>query len=282
MGTLYVVSTPIGNLEDVTLRALRVLGEVPLIAAEDTRTTRHLLNRHGIRTRLTAYTDHNKRARIPGLLRHLESADLALVSEAGTPAISDPGEDLVAAAAAAGHRVVPVPGASAILAALVASGLPARRVLYLGFVPRTSGDRKRLFSSVATLPYTLVAYESPHRVRAALTDALTVLGDRRCAVGRELTKLHEEVYRGTLSEAAAHFTEPRGEFTLVIAGAPDENPAGDLDAALSDVAGATAAGTSARDAVRAAAERHGLPRKQLYEAWLKLDSASDLPSTARR
>jgi 16S rRNA (cytidine1402-2'-O)-methyltransferase len=267
MGTLYVVSTPIGNLEDITLRALRVLAETPLIAAEDTRTTRRLLDRHGIRTPLTAYTDHNKRARIPVLLAHLETADLALVSEAGTPVVSDPGADLVAAAIAAGHAVVPIPGASAVLAALVASGLPSRRFLYLGFLPRTAGDRRRLFGSVVALPYTLIAYESPHRVRAALSDALAVLGDRRVAVARELTKLHEEVFRGTLSEAAAHVTEPRGEFTLVIDGAPETPTAGSVDAALTEAAQLVAAGHSVRDAVTEAAARHNLPRKGVYEAW---------------
>lgn len=270
MGTLYVVSTPIGNLEDITLRALRVLAEVELIASEDTRTTRRLLDRHGIRTPLISYTDHNKRTRIPELLRHLETADLALVSEAGTPAISDPGEDLVAAAAAAGRPIVPVPGASAVLAALVASGLPARRFLYLGFLPRTGGERRRLFGSVAALPYTLVAYESPHRVRAALADALAVLGDRRIAVCRELSKMYEEIVRGTLAEAIEQLTEPRGEFTLVIAGASETEPAGDLDAALADAAALVAGGRSARDAVAEVASRHGLPRRQVYEAWLKL------------
>ena len=277
MGTLYVVATPIGNLEDVTLRALRVLAEVPLIAAEDTRTTRRLLERHNIRTPLTAYTDHNKQARIPALLARLETGDLALVSEAGTPAISDPGEDLVAAAAAAGHRVVPVPGPSALLAALTASGLPTRRFLYLGFLPRTSGDRRRLFTTVAALPYTLVAYESPHRLRAALADAFTVFGDRPVAVCRELTKVYEEVFRGGLSEAVAHFTAPRGEFTLVIAGATEEAPAGDLDAAVTHVARRCAGGRSARDAVTEAATQHGLPRKQVYEAWLKSRASSERP-----
>lgn len=267
MGTLYVVSTPIGNLEDVTLRALRVLAEVALIAAEDTRTTRRLLDHHGIRTPLLSYTDHNKRTRIPALLEHLATADLALVSEAGTPAISDPGADLVAAAIAAGCPVVPVPGASAVLAALVAAGLDTRRFLYLGFLPRTSGERRRLFVSVAALPYTLIAFESPHRVRAALADALTSLGDRRVAVARELTKLHEEVFRGSLSEAIAHFTAPRGEFTLVIEGAAASEPAGDLGAALAEVARLVAEGSSARDAVAEAATRHGLPRRPVYTAW---------------
>ncbi|MER3419753.1 MAG: 16S rRNA (cytidine(1402)-2'-O)-methyltransferase [Chloroflexota bacterium] len=269
MGTLYVVATPIGNLEDVTLRALRVLAEVPLIAAEDTRTTRHLLERHGITTPLVSYTDHNKRTRIPALLAHLERADLALVSEAGTPTISDPGEDLVAAAAAAGHRVVPVPGPSAVLVALSVSGLPTRRFLYLGFLPRAGGERRALLRAVARLPYTLVAFESPHRLRAALDDILAVLGDRPLAVCRELTKVHEEIYRGSVRGALAHFQEPRGEFTLVIQGASEPEPTADLAAALAEVGELVTAGSSARDAVTTAARRHGLPRRQLYEAWLK-------------
>ncbi len=254
MGTLYVVATPIGNLEDVTLRALRVLAAVPLIAAEDTRTTRHLLERHGIVTPLVSYTDHNKHVRI---------------SAAGTPAISDPGEDLVAAAAAAGHRVVPVPGPSAVLAALSVSGLSTRRFLYLGFLPRAAGERRALFHFLANLPYTLVAFESPHRLRAALADALAVLGDRPVAVCRELTKVHEEVYRGSLRGALERFQEPRGEFTLVIQGATAPPPAGDLAAALAEVAELVAGGASARDAVATVARRHDLPRRQLYEAWLK-------------
>ena len=269
MSTLFVVSTPIGNLEDITLRALRVLADVPLIAAEDTRTTRRLLDRHGIRTPLTAYTDHNKRTRIPTLLAHLVSADLALVSEAGTPAISDPGEDLVVAAIAAGHRVEPLPGASAVLAALVASGLPTRRFLYLGFLPRTGSERRRLFTEVAALPYTLVAYESPHRVQAALADALAVLGDRPAALARELTKLHEEIVRGTLAELQAAVTAPRGEYTLVLGGASAPPPGGDEAAALAEVARLVAAGQTTRDAVAAAARAHALPRRQVYDAWLR-------------
>ncbi|MFN8556837.1 MAG: 16S rRNA (cytidine(1402)-2'-O)-methyltransferase [Dehalococcoidia bacterium] len=270
MGTLYVVATPIGNLDDITLRALHLLRVAPLIACEDTRTTRRLLERHGITGRLISFTDHNKRVRIPTLLTHLETADLALVSEAGTPAISDPGEDLVTAAIAAGHRVVPSPGASAVLAALVVSGLPARRFLYLGFLPRTATERRRLFASLRSLPYTLVAYESPHRVQAALADAAATLGDRRVAVCRELTKLHEEIWRGPLTDAPAQFGRPRGEFTLVIdgAGATAVEPAPAHDAALAEVEAAVRAGVSARDAVAAAARRHGAPRRQVYEAWL--------------
>lgn len=267
MGMLYVVATPIGNLDDISLRALRVLADVPLIAAEDTRTTGILLKRHGIRTRLTAYTDHNKRTRIPALITHLHEADLALVSEAGTPAISDPGWDLVAAAIEAGIPVVPLPGASAVLAALVASGLPTRRFLYLGFLPRTGGERRSLFRSIASLPFTLVAYESPHRVAAALADARAVLGDRQAAAARELTKLHEEIVRGRLSEITQLIGNPRGEFTLVIEGASEDAGVPDIEGALAEVKQAVARGMSARDAVSSVAVESGVPRRTLYDAW---------------
>jgi len=220
MPTLFVVATPIGNLEDVTLRALRVLREVSLIAAEDTRTTRKLLAHHGIRNRLLSYNDHNKAARIPRLLHALREGDVALVSEGGTPVISDPGLDLVAAALDGGFAVTPVPGPSAVTAALAVSGLASRQFTYLGFLPRRAGERRRLFAALRDDPRTLVAFESPHRLRASLTALRDALGDRRVAVCRELTKKFEEVFRGTLSEALDRFAEPRGEFTLVIEGAP--------------------------------------------------------------
>ncbi|MBI4570835.1 MAG: 16S rRNA (cytidine(1402)-2'-O)-methyltransferase [Chloroflexi bacterium] len=274
MGTLFLVATPIGNLEDVTLRALRVLGEVPLIAAEDTRTARKLLTSHGVRApRMLSYTDRNRRARTPAILAALADGDVALVSEAGMPGISDPGGHLVEAAVAAGHRVVPVPGASALTAALAASGLPARRFRYLGFLPRTSGQRRKLLGEVASLAETLVAFESPHRLRAALADASAVLGDRRIAVCRELTKLHEEIFRGTLSEALDHFDQPRGEFTLVIEGGAGERPqapAVEIDAELRAL---RAQGLRAREAVRQVAERSGLSRQEVYRRWLAVSNA---------
>ena len=272
MGTLYLVATPIGNLEDITLRGLRVLREVPLIAAEDTRTARKLLSHHGIPApRLVAYTDRNRRHRTPGILAALEQGDVALVSEAGMPAISDPGADLVQAALDAGHGVVPIPGPSALTAAVAASGLPTRRFYYLGFLPRRASERRRLLGTVGRVPDTLVAFESPHRLRDALADLRAVLGDRRVAVCRELTKLHEEVFRGTLDEAAARFTEPRGEFTLVIEGAVETQQAatgGELDAVLREL---RADGLRAREAVREAVARTGLPRKAVYDRWLELE-----------
>jgi 16S rRNA (cytidine1402-2'-O)-methyltransferase len=270
MPTLYLVATPIGNLEDVTLRALRVLRDVPLIAAEDTRTTRKLLAQHGIRGRLTSYHEHNKAQKMPLILRALDQGDVALVSEAGMPAVSDPGVDLVAAAVAAGVSVVAVPGPSAVVTSLAVSGLPTRQFTYVGFLPRRRGERRRLLSSLAAEPRTMVALESPHRLLAALSDLLAVLGDRRVAVCRELTKLHEEVFRGRLSEALAHFREPRGEFTLVIEGAAGpESAAPDEAAVRRELRRLHQEGLGARRAADEVALRFGLPRRQAYRLWLQ-------------
>jgi 16S rRNA (cytidine1402-2'-O)-methyltransferase len=223
VGTVYLVSTPIGNLEDISLRALRVLKEVSLIASEDTRRTRKLLARYGIGTRQVSYHEHSPPSRLASILEALQAGDVALVSDAGTPGLSDPGFDLVRSAWAGGHTVRPIPGASAPLAALVASGLPSEAFLYLGYLPRGREERRKLLDRYAGEPATLVCFEVPHRLRAALADVEAVLGaDRAAAVCRELTKLHEDIRRGTLAELRRHFaaTEPLGEFTLVIAGAP--------------------------------------------------------------
>jgi 16S rRNA (cytidine1402-2'-O)-methyltransferase len=224
-GTLYVVATPIGNLEDVSLRALRVLREVDLVAAEDTRHVRKLLDHYGIRKRVVSYHEHNERTRTPQLLAALRSGrSVALVSDAGTPALSDPGYPLVRACAEAHIPVVPVPGPSAAVAALVVSGLPTDRFLFLGFPPRRRPARRRFFEEVRDGRATLVLFESPHRLADCLEDALAVLGDRRAAVCRELTKLHEEVRRGTLSELVswARQAAPLGEVTVVVEGASRE------------------------------------------------------------
>ena len=218
MPVLYVIATPIGNLEDISLRALRLLREVKLIAAEDTRTTRHLLNAHNIKTPLTSYHEHSKRAKLDYLLNYLENEDLALVSEAGMPGLSDPGYELIIAAIERGISVVPIPGASAVITALVVSGLPTDQFLYLGFLPRRKGQRQRLLSSIVDEPRTIVAFETPHRLKEALSDIEEILGNRRLSVCRELTKVHEEIFRGRVSQAREHFVEPRGEFTLVIEG----------------------------------------------------------------
>jgi 16S rRNA (cytidine1402-2'-O)-methyltransferase len=221
MGTLYLVGTPIGNLEDVTLRALRVLGEVSVIAAEDTRTTRKLLSHYDIHTPLTSFHDFSGPAKVRRLLAQLADADVALVSEAGMPGLSDPGFPLVQAALANGVPVTAVPGPSAVVCAVVLSGLPTHTFLYLGFLPRKAGPRRKALMRVAAQPDTLVMYESPHRLVAALRDVEDVLGPRRVAVARELTKRFEDIVRGPIDEVRAQFerTTPRGEFTIVVAGA---------------------------------------------------------------
>ena len=277
MGTLYVVATPIGNLEDITLRALRVLDQVALIAAEDTRTTRKLLTRHGIRTPVTAYHDHTSPAKIGELLKSLETSDMALVSEAGMPGISDPGRDLVGLAAASGVQVVPVPGASAPAAALAVSGLPSDQCLFLGFLPRKKGDRVRLLESVSDEPYTLVVFEAPHRILASLSDIREVLGDRHLVVCREMTKIHEEVYRGSVSKALSHFLEPRGEFTVVIAGAAPESPAVDIEAVRKELQVLKDQGTKARGAVAAVAKASGMPKREVYKLWLEVSPGGSQP-----
>ncbi|MDH7488299.1 MAG: 16S rRNA (cytidine(1402)-2'-O)-methyltransferase [Anaerolineae bacterium] len=265
MGTLYLVGTPIGNLEDITLRALRILREVALIAAEDTRHTRTLLARYDIRTPTTSYFEHNKLAKLDAILAALETGDVALVSDAGMPGISDPGYELVRAALARGFPVVPVPGPSAIVAALAASGLPTDAFVYVGFLPRKAGERRRALESLRDERRTLVLYEAPHRLLDTLADILTTLGDRPVAIARELTKVHEEIWRGTVSEARAHFAEhaPRGEFTLVIGGAA-EPQAWTEEQVREALARRLAEGWSARDAATDVAARSGWPKRDVY------------------
>ncbi len=219
MGNLYVVATPIGNLEDMTFRAVRILREVSLVAAEDTRVTRKLFTAHDIHTPLASFHEFTSPTRRTRLVDRLREGDLALVTDAGTPGISDPGYALVRDTLVAGYEVVPVPGASSLLAALVASGLPMHAFCFVGFLPRTTAQRRKLLSQHADNPNTLVALESPHRLVRALQDIVTSLGpERPLAVARELTKKFEEIFRGTAAEALAHFQQqaPRGEFTLVI------------------------------------------------------------------
>jgi 16S rRNA (cytidine1402-2'-O)-methyltransferase len=224
LSTLYLVATPIGNLEDISQRAVRILRQVELIAAEDTRQTAKLLNHHDIRTPLSSFHEHSKPGKLQHLLNHLDQGDLALVSDAGTPLLNDPGYELVNGAIEAGHEVSPIPGPSAPISALIASGLPADSFLYLGYLPRKSSERRRAIREVAALPYTLIFFETPHRLLDSLADLLEELGDREIVVAREITKLHEEFYRDQISGAQAHFTEypARGEITLVLAGSPVE------------------------------------------------------------
>ena len=227
MGTLYVVGTPIGNLEDITLRALRVLREVGLIAAEDTRTTRKLMTHFDIHTPLVSYHDFSGPGRTRRLIERLADTDVALVSDAGMPGLSDPGYPLIRAAIDAEIPVTTVPGPSALVSALVLSGLPTHAFQYLGFLPRKAGARRRALERVASGADTLVVYESPHRLVACLADVESVLGPRPVVAARELTKRFEEIVRGSATELRAHFeqTPPRGEFVLVIGG----NAAADLD-----------------------------------------------------
>lgn len=222
MGRLYIVPTPIGNLEDISLRALRVLSEAALIAAEDTRTSRVLTRHYDIDTPMTSYHEHNKLSRLEDILSALERGDVALISDAGTPGISDPGYELIAAAIDGGFDVVPLPGASAITAALTGSGLATDRFLFVGFLPRKTGALRESLAELALRQETIVAYESPYRLRETLALLAEVAGaDRRVCVAREISKKFEQFVRGTAAELAEHFKRenPRGEVTLVIAGA---------------------------------------------------------------
>ncbi len=272
MGTLFVVATPIGNLEDITLRALRVLREADLIAAEDTRRTAALLRHYDIplsRERLVRYDEHTHARQAPRLLSALDQGrTVALVSDAGTPVLNDPGLDLVQAAWQRGHRVVPIPGPSAALAALSAAGLPAVPFAYLGYPPRKAGERRRWLAAVASWPVTLVLLEAPHRLHATLQTLAEVLGpDREVALARELTKAHEEIWRGTLGQAVQVWAarEPRGEFTLVV-GPPA--PAAQARWSDAQVEEAIAAGLAAGERPSALARRlarvSGHPRGELY------------------
>ena len=269
--TLYIVPTPIGNLEDITLRALRVLQEADLIAAEDTRVTRKLLARYEITTPVTSFHEHSRHAKLGELLDRLVESDIALVSDAGTPTINDPGQGLVAAAAAEGFDIVSLPGASAVTTALAASGIEVDGFVYVGFLPRERSQRARLLSSISGEQRAVVAFETPHRLASALADMRETLGDRRVAVCREVTKLHEEIYRGTISEAISHFTEPRGEFTLVIEGATLEPTAEREEDAVKLLAAAKKRGMTARDAIAEVGSVTGISRRKLYSSWLKPD-----------
>ena len=284
MGILYLVATPIGNLEDITLRALRVLREVSLVAAEDTRTARHLLAHFGIARPVTSYFEHNKLSKLATILRALEQGDVAVISEAGIPGLSDPGYELVRAVLARGYRVVPLPGANAALTALVASGLPTDQFVYLGFLPRQSGARRALLQSLVNEPRTLIAYEAPHRLERTLEDVAEILGDRVICVARELTKMYEEFFRGTLAEARAYFREhtPRGEFTLVIAGAPafDRKTRDVWDDARvrAAVRALMATGVARTQAVKQVAQQAGRERREVYR--LAMTSAPEAEDAA--
>lgn len=267
MGTLYLVSTPIGNLEDITLRALRVLGEVALVAAEDTRHSGRLLQHFGLDKPLLSLHEHNETARIPALLAALDRGEaIALIADAGTPTLSDPGHRLVRTALDAGHAVTPIPGASALLAALAPSGLPTDRFLFLGFPPRKPSARAELLRNVAAEPGVLIFFESPQRLPDLLTDIAAVLGpDRDVVVARELTKLYETFWRGSAEAAIKAFADPPlGEIVVLVSGAqPQAEPiaGADIETAL---AALLAGGLTPPDAARLLAALTGLPRRDLY------------------
>jgi 16S rRNA (cytidine1402-2'-O)-methyltransferase len=266
MGTLYLVATPIGNLEDVSARALRILREVALIAAEDTRQTRKLLSHYDIHTPLVSYHEHSQTKRLENILEKMDEADVAVVSDAGTPALNDPGFELVRAALERGFTVTPVPGACAPIAALVVSGLPTDKFLYLGYLPHKAGDRRRLLKELAQQPYTLIFLETPHRLRLALVDLQGTLGDRQIAIARELTKLHEQVFRGKISAAQDYYAEREilGEITLVIAGYDKQPERWDEGRLRSEISIALAQEEPPSRIASRLASSSGWPRREIY------------------
>jgi 16S rRNA (cytidine1402-2'-O)-methyltransferase len=270
-GTLYIVATPIGNLEDITHRAVRILKEVSLIACEDTRHTRKLLEHYGIKTKTISYHEHNERERGAQLLQALAAGkDVAVVSDAGTPGISDPGFRIVGEATTHGISVVPVPGPTALIAALIASGMTTDEFFFAGFLPARSGARRTRLAQLREIPATLIFYEAPHRIAATLRDALEVLGNRDAAIARELTKLHEEIVRGSLTELMTRFGESekaRGEFVLLIDGTPNEQGGDNFkgqETLSAVVARFESEGLDHRAALKKAARELGLTRDEAY------------------
>lgn len=267
MGTLYLVATPIGNLEDMSPRAVRILREAILIAAEDTRHTGTLLKHFGIDTPLTSYFEHNKRTKLDHVLEKLMQGDVALVSDAGTPAINDPGYELVQAALAASFDVRPVPGPSAPISALTVSGLPTDSFLYLGYLPHKSSERHNRLNAVVDQPYTLIFFETPHRIIDSLEDILSTLGNRRICVAREMTKLYEEYWRGDVNGAIAYFSakEARGEFTMVIEGKKkEERTVWSEEELLKAIKKELKAGKPAKEISTELAEQSGWGKKDVY------------------
>ena len=271
---LYIVATPIGNLEDMTFRAVRILQEADWIAAEDTRHTGKLLQRFQITTPQISYHAHNRTSRLPDLLDRLQDGKtIALVSDAGMPGISDPGYELVSACVEAGILVIPIPGASAVITALSAAGLPTDRFVFEGFLPAKGTERRDRLESLASEPRTLVFYEAPHRVRQTLADLLnTVGGDRRIVLARELTKLHEEFWRGSVAEAIAHYTsrDPQGEFTILVAGAELTLPLLSESALKAELGTLINQGLSRSQASRQLAQQTNLPRREIYQIALSI------------
>lgn len=263
MGHLYVVATPIGNLEDLTVRARRVLREASAVVCEDTRETRKLLAHIGSEAPVHSFHAHSSPGELDRLVRLLEGGDVAYVTDAGTPGVSDPGPEFVRAAASAGHEILSIPGPSAVASALAVSGMSGDAFTFLGFLPRKDRDRQAALDSIARLEYTLVIFEAPHRLRESLVAMRSALGDRRVSISRELTKVFEETYRGTLSGAEQYFSEPRGEFVIVVEGAAP-------DAAIADhqivaaLARLRSTGLSGRRLIDATREETGAPRSRVY------------------
>jgi 16S rRNA (cytidine1402-2'-O)-methyltransferase len=278
LGTLYLVGTPIGNLEDMTMRAIKTLQSVDLIAAEDTRHTGKLLHHFVISTPQISYHTHNSHTRIPELVAQLQAGkNLALVSDAGMPSISDPGFELVQACIVAAISVVPIPGVSACTTALVASGLHTHSFIFMGFLSIETQMRRLQLAQLAQEPHTIILYEAPHRLLKTLQDLKQSLGERQIVLGRELTKLHEEFWRGNITEAIAHYSErdPRGEFTLVIAGLADKTQVWTESQLKTELESLLAEGISKSQASRQLAEVTNLPRRQLYQMALGIDRGID-------
>ena len=272
-GVLYIVATPIGNLEDISLRALRILKEVDLIAAEDTRHTHHLLSHYGVETALTSYHEHNERRKTPVLIERLRrGANIALVADAGTPLISDPGYRLVTAAIDAAIKVTPIPGASAVTAVVAASGLPPDRFAFEGFLPGSKKERRARLLALKDDTRTLVFYEAPHRIKESLSDLGEILGDRDVVVAREVTKLHEEFRRGSASELAAQLgnQEVRGEITLAVSGSSGAAAVSQatLEAEIRRLRGA---GMHVKAIASSLAQQYGCSKKSVYRLALELD-----------
>jgi 16S rRNA (cytidine1402-2'-O)-methyltransferase len=267
MGTLYLVATPIGNLEDISQRALRVLSEATLIAAEDTRVALPMLKRYAIQTRVISYHDDSSASRLNEIVATLKNGDVAVVSDAGMPGISDPGSMLVRAALEAGHTIIPIPGPSAVIAAAAASGTCDQGFVFAGFLPRQSGARNRRLQELATSGLPLILFEAPGRVERLLFDIASLFPEAQVTVGREITKLHEEWHRGSPSDVAAQIN-PRGEFVLVVE--PRKSPDADDDLLEQTLNGAMDSGVSLREAVDRAIGATGLGRKQVYARALEI------------
>ena len=270
MPTLYIVATPIGNLEDMSLRAIRILNEVDLIASEDTRRTRKLLSAYKINTALISYHEQGNKSKLSYIVERLRENDVAIVSEAGMPGISDPGYDLIQEAIARDIAIIPIPGPSALPLALAVSGLPIDQFTFLGFLPRKKGDRQRLLKSIARESRTIVVFEAPHRLLSSLHDMAEILGEREIAVCRELTKIHEEVFRGSIRDAIACFAEPRGEFTLVIAGCHEQSGSEMMTDSIRDkLRQLRLQGVTAKEAVAQISDTTNLTRRAIYKEWLE-------------